>query len=90
MLHRFAVAAVGFSVCLSPAAPALAQSFTLQQVMSAPFTSELQAAPQGNRLLWIANQEGKRNIWVAEKVGSAWTVHRVTNDDADDGIDLGN
>ncbi len=89
MLHRFAVAALGLSLCLSPAAPAVAQSFTLQQVMSAPFTSELQAAPQGNRLLWIANQEGKRNIWVAEKGGSAWTVHRVTNDDADDGIDLG-
>jgi dipeptidyl aminopeptidase/acylaminoacyl peptidase len=90
MLHRLTLAAVGLSVCLSPVAPAFAQSFTLQQVMSAPFTSELQAAPQGNRLLWIANQEGKRNIWVAEKVGSAWTVHRVTNDDADDGIDLGN
>jgi len=68
---------------------ARAQSFTLDQVMSAPFCSELQAAPQGGRYLWIANQEGRRNIWVAEPAGSAWAVHRVTGDEADDGIDVG-
>jgi dipeptidyl aminopeptidase/acylaminoacyl peptidase len=66
-----------------------AQSFTLEQVLSAPFSSALQAAPAGGRFLWIANQEGKRNIWVAEASGSAYTVHRVTNDDADDGVDVG-
>jgi dipeptidyl aminopeptidase/acylaminoacyl peptidase len=85
MMQRFAVVVVGGLLSWS----AGAQSFTLQQVMSAPFTSELQAAPAGGRFLWIANQEGKRNIWVAEKSGSAYTVHRVTSDDADDGIDLG-
>ncbi|HSY02257.1 MAG TPA: hypothetical protein VK819_08875, partial [Acidobacteriaceae bacterium] len=46
--------------------PAEAQSFTLQQVMSAPFSSGLQAAPAGRRVLWIANQQGRRNIYVAE------------------------
>jgi dipeptidyl aminopeptidase/acylaminoacyl peptidase len=66
-----------------------AQSFTLQQVLSAPFCSGLQAAPQGGRFLWVANQEGKRNIWVAEPAGSTYTVHRITSDDADDGIDVG-
>jgi dipeptidyl aminopeptidase/acylaminoacyl peptidase len=66
-----------------------AQSFTLEQVLSAPFSSALQASPKGGRFLWIANQQGKRNIWVAEASGSAYTVHRVTNDDADDGVDLG-
>src|SRR5581483_3466260 len=85
MIQRMAV----LVVALLAGSTAVAQSFTLQQVMSAPFTSELQAAPAGGRLLWIANQEGKRNIWVAEKSGSAYTVHRVTSDDADDGVDLG-
>jgi dipeptidyl aminopeptidase/acylaminoacyl peptidase len=66
-----------------------AQSFTLEQVLSAPFSSALQASPKGGRFLWIANQQGKRNIWVAEPSGAAYTVHRVTNDDADDGVDLG-
>jgi dipeptidyl aminopeptidase/acylaminoacyl peptidase len=66
-----------------------AQSFTLQQVLSAPFCSGLQASPAGGRFLWVANQEGKRNIWIAEPAGSAYTVHRITSDDADDGIDVG-
>jgi dipeptidyl aminopeptidase/acylaminoacyl peptidase len=67
-----------------------AQSFTLEQVLSAPFSSALQASPTGGRFLWIANQQGKRNIWVAEANGATYTVHRVTTDDADDGVDLGN
>jgi dipeptidyl aminopeptidase/acylaminoacyl peptidase len=66
-----------------------AQSFTLEQVLSAPFSSALQASPKGGRFLWIANQQGKRNIWVAEASGSTYTAHRVTNDDTDDGVDLG-
>ena len=89
MNRRFAVPVLAALVCLLLAAPTHAQSFTLQQVMSAPFTSELHAAPKGGNLLWIANQEGKRNIWVAEKSGTGYSVHRVTSDDADDGIDLG-
>ena len=40
-------------VMLFPAALA-AQSFTLQQVMSAPFQSELRASPAGQRFVWIA------------------------------------
>jgi len=80
-----------FAVCACPflLSVAAAQSFTIEQVMSAPFCSHLEAAPQGRRFLWVADQEGKRNIWVAEPAGSAWTVHRVTSDDADDGVDVG-
>lgn len=85
MIQRIGVA-VG---CCLLSLTAGAQGFTLQQVLSAPFSSALQAAPTGGRFLWIANQEGKRNIWVAEASGSAYTAHRVTTDDADDGIDLG-
>ena len=89
MIQRWIALAVASFVCLVYSAPARAQSFTLQQVMSAPFASDLQASPQGGAFLWIANQEGRRNIWVAEKSGAAYVMHRVTSDDADDGIDLG-
>ena len=89
MMERLAVAVCGFLLGLSAGVNAAAQSFTLQQVLSAPFSSELQASPGGGRFLWIANQAGKRNIWVAEASGSAYTVHRVTSDDADDGVDIG-
>ena len=85
MIRRIAVVVCGCLVALD----ARTQSFTLEQVLSAPFSSALQAAPKGGRFLWIANQQGKRNIWVAEPTGSAYTVHRVTNDDADDGVDVG-
>jgi len=67
-------------------APLAAQTFTLEQVLSAPFSSELQAAPRGARFLWISNQQGRRNIWVADATSS----HAVTHYTADDGQDIGN
>jgi dipeptidyl aminopeptidase/acylaminoacyl peptidase len=85
MIKRLGVVVCGFVLSLT----CHAQSFTLEQVLSAPFCSALQAAPAGGRFLWIANQEGKRNIWVAEPSGSSYAVHRVTSDDADDGVDVG-
>jgi dipeptidyl aminopeptidase/acylaminoacyl peptidase len=85
MMKRLAVIVCALISCVGGAA----QSFTLEQVLSAPFCSALQAAPKGGAFLWIANQEGKRNIWVAEPGGSNYTVHRVTSDDADDGVDVG-
>jgi dipeptidyl aminopeptidase/acylaminoacyl peptidase len=89
MMHRLTAVVFTSFPLLALAAPAAAQSFTIQQVMSAPFCSEIQAAPKGGSLLWAANEQGKRNIYVAEPSGSGYTVHRVTNDDADDGIDIG-
>ncbi len=76
-------------LCLIPAHPSAAEGFTLEQVMSAPFASGLQAAPRGGGLLWIANQQGRRNIWVAEPNGGTYNVRRVTGDTADDGIEIG-
>ena len=67
-----------------------AQSFTLQQVMSAPFNSQLKAAPAGQRFVWVADQEGRRNLWIAE-AGSdgSYAARALTHYDADDGIDVG-
>jgi len=54
--------------CLAP--NLLAQKgVTLEQLMSAPFPENLTAARTGNRIAWTFNQEGKRNIWVAEGPG---------------------
>lgn len=62
-------------VCLTP--NLLAQkSVTLEQLMSAPFPENLTAAKTGNRIAWTFNQEGKRNIWVAE--GPSFTARRLT------------
>nr|MCS5660946.1 hypothetical protein [Dehalococcoidia bacterium] len=48
------------------------QSFSVADVLSAPFPSNLVSTTDGEMLAWIFNQEGKRNIWVAE--GSDFTV----------------
>ncbi len=67
-----------------------AQSFTLQQVMSAPFSTSLLASPKGSMFLWVADQEGKRNIWVADAAAGAAPAHRVTSYLNDEGLEIDN
>src|SRR5262245_28350425 len=60
--------------------------YTLEQVMSAPFPSDLTAAPTGDRIAWVLNQQGKRNIWVAE--GPEFKARQLTQDDQDSGQEI--
>ena len=39
--------------------------FSLEQVMSAGFPSEMTAAPVGGAVAWVINERGVRNIWIA-------------------------
>src|SRR5579883_412269 len=64
-----------------------AASFTLEQVLSAPFPSELIAAPGGGKVAWLLNERGARNIWVAS--APEWKGVRVTHYTQDDGTDIG-
>ncbi len=66
---------------------AVAQTFTLDQVMSAPFPSGMVSAPTGTRVAWIQNDEGERNIWVAE--GPDFRGRQLTAYTGDDGQELG-
>jgi hypothetical protein len=63
------------------------EGFTLQQVMSAPFNSDLTAAPVNEEFAWVSNVEGKRNVWVARRSadGAKYVSNQVTNYLADDG-----
>jgi hypothetical protein len=60
-----------------------AKTFTLEQVLSAPFPSELIAAPDGNKVAWVLNESGARNVWVATALDFKGV--RVTAYTADDG-----
>ncbi|HLZ91810.1 MAG TPA: prolyl oligopeptidase family serine peptidase [Candidatus Acidoferrum sp.] len=62
------------------------KSLTLEELMSAPFPENLTAAKSGNRVAWTFNQEGKRNIWVAE--GPSFAARRLTGYLQDDGEPL--
>src|SRR5258706_9441863 len=67
-------------------APARAQSFTLEQVISSPFPSELKVSKRGDRIAWAFDAEGKRNIWIAE--APAFNARQLTHNDKDDGQEL--
>jgi dipeptidyl aminopeptidase/acylaminoacyl peptidase len=74
-------------VALMLAEPAAAQQpFTLRQVLSAPFPAQPVADPGGNRVAWVQNAEGVRNIWVAE--APDYRSRQLTAYDADDGQGL--
>ncbi|MEK7668863.1 MAG: prolyl oligopeptidase family serine peptidase [Gemmatimonadota bacterium] len=62
------------------------EPFALAQVLSAPFASDLVASPDGRRIAWIADVEGRRNIYVAEAPG--WTARQLTRYRVDDGQEL--
>ncbi len=70
---------------LAMALPVAGQSvsFTMEQVRSYPFPNELAAAPTGQRIAWAFNEEGRRNIYVAE--GPHWEARKLTSFDSDDG-----
>src|SRR5271163_2900096 len=69
---------LGFSV--SPA------RFSLEQVMSAPFPSDLTAAPKGGAVAWVLNEHGARNVWLTD--APTYSGHRLTNYHDDDGQEI--
>ena len=77
---RYAVH-VGILVCsvllLAASVPAQTPAaFTLEQILSAPFPADLTVAGKANRIAWTLNQQGKRNIWVAE--GPQFAARQLT------------
>ena len=82
-----ALLAVMLSAPLPTAARAQAQgSFTLPQVLSYAFPSELAAASRGATIAYALNQEGHRNLWIAS--APDWRARRITTYDKDDGEEL--
>lgn len=77
-----------FLLASTIALPAAAQrsGFTFADVRSYPFPNELTASSQGSRIAWAFNEEGQRNIYVAE--GPSFTARRMTSYLHDDGQEL--
>jgi len=79
-------------ICLlaALASPALAVAqqapFTIEQVMSAPFPSDLVAAPAGGKVAWVFDACGARNIYVAEPPD--YQARAVTSYTEDDGQEI--
>jgi dipeptidyl aminopeptidase/acylaminoacyl peptidase len=72
---------------LALAASANAAAATVEQYLGAPFASELHAAPTGGKVVWILNERGARNLWVA--AAPDYKGRRLTAYKDDDGQDIG-
>ena len=94
MIKRFGSVAASFimvAICAVSAAPgARAASFTIAQVLSAPFASDLVGSPEGRSIAWVSRSQGVRNIWTAQIGGTGSSESRqLTRYTLDDGLDLG-
>jgi dipeptidyl aminopeptidase/acylaminoacyl peptidase len=77
---------VALGLILASATPLSAQApFTLNQIMGSPFPSQLVAATHANRVAWVFDAKGVRNVWVADGPDFARTARAVTHYHADDG-----
>src|SRR4051812_23723624 len=75
-----------FYTCLlfvTLAIPAHAK-FSLEQVMSGPFPSNLTAAKNSPRIAWAVNAKGEKNVWVAD--APDFKARQVTHYSGDSGL----
>lgn len=74
------------SVLILSSNKALSQSFSLENVLSYPFPTELTSSATGSRIAWAMNEKGLRNIYVAE--GPEFTPRKLTAFTKDDGQEI--
>jgi len=88
LLCLVSLLAAGLNLALDSSSSSAQQNsgFTLRQVLSSPFPSDLVAAPTGERIAWLFNAEGKRNVWVAE--GPEFKARQLTQYNEDTGQEI--
>jgi len=79
-------AAVLAVVLQAVALRAQAPAFGMAQVLSYPYPSDLVASPGGAQIAWVFNEQGVRNIWIAD--GPDFRPRRLTAYREDDGQEL--
>jgi len=85
---------VGLRLCvfLLPAlavfcsAQSTSSAFTIEQVMSSPFPTNLVGATQSGRIAWVFDAKGVRNVWVADAPN--FEARQVTHYSGDDGMPI--
>jgi dipeptidyl aminopeptidase/acylaminoacyl peptidase len=88
MLRERARLVLVFAVVLLASMPRAAQpAVTLEGLLAAPFPSELLASPSGEKLAWVQNANGVRNLWVAGP--PEYKGRQATRYTLDDGQQLG-
>ncbi|HIF21455.1 MAG TPA: S9 family peptidase [Gemmatimonadetes bacterium] len=85
MAAALVVAALGVASAVS-AQQSLGAPYSVRDALAYSFASGLVASPVEDRIAWIENREGERNIWVAE--GPEWKGRQLTRYTGDDGQEL--
>ena len=75
-------------IAFIPCAAANAQTVTLEKLLSAPFPSEISAAPTSARVAWIQTERGMCNLFVAD--APDYRARQLTKYTKDDGQRLSN
>ena len=83
---RFAAAAPSHA----DAAPPHSAAFSVEQILSAPFPSDLVSSSDGNHFAWVSNEAGRRNVWLAthRASGNGYDSRALTAYTDDDGQDM--
>lgn len=68
------------------AAQPAAADFTLEQVLSSPFPTNLGTAEHAGSIAWVFNAKGVRNVWVAD--APDFEARQVTHYATDDGMPI--
>jgi dipeptidyl aminopeptidase/acylaminoacyl peptidase len=63
-----------------------AAAFTIPQILSAPFPTDLVASPRGDAIAWVFDQAGPNNLWIAR--APDWRARAITPYTADDGWEM--
>jgi dipeptidyl aminopeptidase/acylaminoacyl peptidase len=90
MRNLIAPALAGLSLVMSVGAAADTPAFTIEQVLSAPFASDIVAASDGPEFAWVSNAAGRRNVWLAAATPGKtdFSSRPVTHYNVDDGLDI--
>src|SRR6185437_1278883 len=83
---RFRVLVASFAAALSCLCASAAERFSIAQAMSSAFPTALTAAPVGGRVAWVLDEQGARNLWVAQPPD--FQGHRLTAYHDDDGQEI--
>jgi dipeptidyl aminopeptidase/acylaminoacyl peptidase len=78
------LAGSGFVLGAQPMAQPATAALTIESLLSAPFPTDLVAAPTGGHLAWVASRNGVHNVWMASP--PTHLARAATSYTGDDGL----
>jgi dipeptidyl aminopeptidase/acylaminoacyl peptidase len=84
--RAFTASLLCFALALTSLQVVSGNGFSLEQVLSSPFPSDLIAAKEGDKVAWVFDDQGNRNIWVAE--APEFIGRKLTNYSDDNGQEI--